>query len=122
MNQNEIFEKALGYMIYLANESAHSVAYNQDANYWTKEAFKKLKESNGKCEFWKQVFKLDDEYRYKLGFKKWDSSHAEMLIPLWIVECLPEDFDCIVTSIFGEKSSIKDINKDTRFGCIAYMV
>ena len=122
MNQNEIFEKALGYMIYLANESAHSVAYNQDANYWTKEAFKKLKESSGKCEFWKQVFKLDDEYRYKLGFKKWDDVHNGICIPIWIIACLPEDFDCIVTSIFGEQSSIKNIDKDTRFCCVAYMV
>lgn len=119
---NEIFEKALGYMIYLANESAHSVAYNQDANYWTKNAFKKLKESNGMCDFWKQVFALDDEYRFKLGFKKWSSTDKEMLIPLWIVECLPDDFDITVTSINGTRCSIKKIDKDTRFGCVAYMV
>jgi len=118
---NETFEKALGTMIYLANEVASQVAYNQSPDVWTKPAFRHIKETRN-ADFWNEVFKLDDELRFLLGFKKWSSTDTEMLIPIWIIECLPDDFDITVTSISGARCSIKKIDKDTRFGCVAYMV
>jgi len=118
---NNIFEDALSIMIYLVNNAASEVAYNQSSETWTKSAFRHIKESK-KADFWKKVFKLDDELRFLLGFKKWSSTDKEMLIPIWIIECLPDDFDLTVTSIMGGRCSIKDIDKDTRFGCVAYMV
>jgi hypothetical protein len=35
---------------------------------------------------------------------------------------MPESFDIEVTSILDEKTSIKNIDKDTRAGCVAYYI
>ena len=119
---SETFERAMNIMRYLANQAAHGHAYHQH-EYWSKSSFMYVKEETAfNSDFWNKVFKLDDEERFKLGFRRWDENSKGLLIPLWIVECLPDDFDIKVTGICGGEYSIKDIDKDTRFGCVAYMV
>ena len=112
------FERAIVLMAYLANQSAHPVAYNQDANSWIKDTYKRMKECYD-VDFWKEVFALNTEQKLMLGFRIWYDENA-LVIPLWIIECLPDDFDAIVESINGQRVHIKDINKDTRAGCVAY--
>ena len=114
----DTFERAIVLMAYLANQSAHPVAYNQDANSWVKEPFKKIKEQYD-VNFWKKVFDLDSHSKLLLGFRMW-TNETDLLIPIWIVECLPDNFDAVVESISGKRCSIKEIDKDTRAGCVAY--
>ena len=119
---NETFKHAMNIMRFLANQSACGHAYNQH-EYWSKRSFQAVKEEKDfNADFWNKVFKLDDEERFMLGFRRWDEHSKELLIPLWIVECLPDDFDIKVTGIMGGEFSIKEIDKDVRFGCVAYMV
>ena len=120
---NDTLLMALNIMKIVANSAACAVAYNQlnKADFWIKhDAFERIKkETNG--EFWDKVFALDSDDRLTLGFRKWDKDEDKLLIPIWIVECLPDDYNIEVTSIFCEKTSIKNIDKDTRMGCVAYM-
>ena len=69
--------------------------------------------------FWKEVFDLDSHSKLLLGFRMW-TNETDLLIPIWIVECLPDNFDAVVESISGKRCSIKEIDKDTRAGCVAY--
>lgn len=128
---NEIFVKALSLMRYFSNTAAESMAYHKS---WGDEfTIKNVKNSfeyvsehdNYDIDFWKEVFKLPSKLKGVLGFCFFDEETREqdkMLIPLWIVESLPKDFDVEVTSITGENCSIKNINKDIRFGCVAYLI
>ena len=129
----ETFKKANHIMKLVANAAACAVAY---AKYNSKNAEAKAhhyeyrvktdmfdrikKEVDGS--FWKDVFNLSYEERFMLRFRKWDDDEEHLLIPLWIIECLPDDFDIEVTGISGGKYSIKEIDKDIRCGCVAYMV
>ena len=114
----DTFERAIVLMAYLANQSAHPIAYNQDANSWVKDTYKRMKEYYD-VEFWKEVFALDNKQKLMLGFRMW-ADENNLVIPLWIIECLPDDFDATVESISGSRCSIKEIDKDTRAGCVAY--
>jgi len=116
---NETFKKAVWAMKFVANQAACGHAYNQ-VEYWSKECFKRVKEELG-ADFWRDVFSLPDEERFLLGFLRWDENSKGLLIPIWVVECLPDDFDIEVTGIMGGVCSIKKIDKDIRFGCVAYM-
>ena len=118
-----IFEKALGLMIWIANQAACGNAYNQK-EYWVTQAFRDAKKSYDAA-FWKEVFKLPKEERFKLGFRLWDKDAPGMLVPIWIIESLPDDFELETVCINGveEKILVKDLkDKDVRFGCVAYMV
>lgn len=120
----ETFKKANNIMKIIANSSACMVAYNKlsSADFWVKkDGFDYIKKETD-SQFWHDVFKLDYEERFMLGFRQWDDDKEHLLIPLWIVECLPDDFDIEVNSIGGRTCSIKDIDKDICCGCVAYMV
>lgn len=122
-NEPTVFEKALSLMIWLVNQAACGNAYNQK-DYWVTKAFEQAKEFYN-ADFWKEVFKLPKEERFKLGFRLWDKDSPGMLVPIWIIESLPDDFELETVSIMGAKNKIlvKDLkDKDVRFGCVAYMV
>ena len=114
----DTFERAIVLMTYLANQSAYPTAYNQDANSWVKKPFKDIKKKYD-INFWKEVFALTIEQKLLLGFRMLTSEN-DLLIPIWIIECLPDDFDATVESICGSRCSIKEIDKDTRADCVAY--
>ena len=114
----DTFERATVLLAYLANQAAYPIAYNQDANSWVKEPFKHIKE-HYELDFWKEVFSLTIEQKLLLGFRMW-TNETDLLIPIWIIECLPDNFDAVVESISGKRCSIKEIDKDTRAGCVAY--
>lgn len=128
---NKTFVKALCLMRYLSNSAAESMVYHES---WgdtftiknVKNSFEYVSEHGGyDGNFWKDVFKLPSNLKGVLGFCFYDEETREqnkMLIPLWIVESLPKDFDIEVTSITGENCSIKNIDKDNRFGCVAYLI
>ena len=120
----ETFKKANHIMKIIANAAACMVAYDKlsSADFWVKkDGFERIKKEKD-SQFWHDVFKLDYEERFMLGFRQWDDDKEHLLIPLWIIECLPDDFDIEVNSIGGRTYSIKDIDKDIRCGCVAYMV
>jgi hypothetical protein len=143
----ETFKKAQHIMKLIANAAASAVAYekfnaeeypnacktfsNKEPSpyegqakhytYWVKhDGFDYIKKETD-SKFWHDVFKLNYDERFSLGFRQWDDDKEHLLIPLWIVECLPDDFDIEVNSIGGRTCSIKDIDKDIRCGCVAYM-
>lgn len=127
MTENEVFEMAINYLTWIANKTAEVSAYDWNADFCKKEVkenFKSFRKRNEdkELEFWKKVFELPVEKKELLRFCKFDEKSDKMLIPLWIIECLPENFDVEVESIDGQKCSIKNIDKDVRFGCVAYMI
>jgi len=65
---------------------------------------------------------LTKEQMIDLGFGAWSDESELMLIPLWLVPFLKSEIE--LTSIFGEieVTKISDIDKDHRFGRIAYGV
>lgn len=117
---SETFKKALGLMIGIANQVAMGKAYNQK-EYWLDRAFSNAKEDYSAA-FWHEVFNLPEEEKRMLGFGKWSADSKGMLIPIWVFECIPDDFDLEVTSIMGDTRQLKDVtDTDTRFGCLCYM-
>ena len=116
--QKDTFERAVAIMTYLANNAAYPIAYKQGADFWVKDAFKRVKHDFN-TDFWKSVFELNNEQKFILGFRIW-SNESELLIPIWIIESLPDDFDAVVESISGGRCSIKEIDKDCRAGCATY--
>lgn len=117
---SETFKKALGLMIGIANQVAMGKAYNQK-EYWLDRAFSHAKEDYDAA-FWHEVFNLPEEEKRMLGFGKWSADSKGMLIPIWVFECIPDDFDLEVTSIMGDTRQLKDVTDiDTRFGCLCYM-
>lgn len=59
---------------------------------------------------------LDREVLYLYGFGNWDGKL--LLIPLWLINFLDPNME--VTSIMNNKSTLKDCDKDTRGGCLAF--
>lgn len=59
-------------------------------------------------------FNIDDLKDF--GFSFWDENL--ILAPIWVIEVCDEDI--VFTSISNEKSTKKNIDKDTRFGVTAW--
>lgn len=120
---NEIFEEAMFLMRLAATTSAMGYEYRK---HWSSdfrikeinEFFEKKKESLG-ADFWNAVFQLPDEQKQMLGFCKWCKEEKEMCIPIWIWACLPEDMP--IGGNGGGKMK-KDLDSDTRFGCVWWRV
>lgn len=53
-----------------------------------------------------------------LGLKKWDSESSLFLLPLWLCLCLSPGTEVI--SVDGEKDMLCNVDKDIRYGCIAW--
>lgn len=57
----------------------------------------------------------------ELGFGRWSEESEVMLIPIWLLPFLCEEFE--ITSISGSKySKLSEIDNDHRFGLLAYGV
>ena len=114
---NPIFHKALGVMKYIANSATMGYAYKWgDATSAdnVKRCFEQLRaDKEFGEEFWRDVFKLPEELKFALGFRKFEKGDSEMCIPLWIWECLPDDM------LFEGKMK-KDLDNDIRFGCVCW--
>lgn len=118
MNNEDVFFKAVNIMRYICNGAAEGNAYK---DYWDKttrceeidKRFESVKkeEPYNTHEFWKQVFSLPESQKKFLGFCKWSEDINEMCIPIWIWQLLPDDME------FDGKQK-KDLNNDTRFGCV----
>ena len=62
---------------------------------------------------------LTKEEAGELGFGIWSKESEIRLIPIWILPFLCDTFDS--ESISGEKhTSLKELDSDHRFGCLAY--
>jgi hypothetical protein len=59
---------------------------------------------------------LDREVLYLYGFGNWDGKL--LLIPLWLINFLDPNME--VTSVMNTKSTLKECDKDTRGGCLAF--
>lgn len=112
---NDTFRKALSVMKYLANSAANGYAYkwgDKTSANDVKQHFESIRSDETLGEnFWRKVFALSEEEKFALGFRKFEEGDTEMCIPLWIWECLPDNM------LFDGKMK-KDLDNDSRFGCV----
>lgn len=118
-----VFEKAVNLMRYLSNRAGEGYEYDK---HWGEkfrakeinEAFENIKKQYD-ADFWGSVFALNEFEKRLLGFCKWSDEEKEMCIPIWIWACLPEDM--AIGGNAGGKMK-KDLDNDTRFGCVWWRV
>ena len=126
---NSTFEFAHQMLTYLASNAAESVAFGK---HWGKDfqwknvvnGFNDVKERMTN-ETYAEILGLPAEQRLVLGFRYYNEAtrnEGKMLIPLWLIEAMPSDFHIEVTSILGNICDIQEVDKDCRFGCIAYYI
>ena len=116
--ESDVFFRAINLMRYICNSAAEGNAFKP---YWG-DKFRcnqidehidliKKEEPYNTHEFWKEVFGLPESYKILLGFRKWSEDMEEMCIPIWIWQLLPDD-------MMFDGTPKKDLNNDTRFGCV----
>lgn len=118
-----VFEQAVNIMRYLSNRVGEGYEYNK---YWGEKtrineinkAFETIKKEYD-VEFWNRVFSLSEQEKRMLGFRKWSEEEKEMCIPIWIWSCLPDD---MTISGNAEGKMKKELDNDTRFGCVWWRV
>lgn len=118
-----MFERAVNLMRYLSNRVGEGYEYNK---YWGEKtrinaidkAFETIKKEYD-VEFWNSVFSLSEHEKQMLGFRKWSEEEKEMCIPIWIWACLPDDMPI---SGNAEGKLKKELDNDTRFGCVFWRV
>lgn len=118
-----VFEKTVNIMRYLCNRTGEGYEYDK---HWGEkfrakeinEAFENIKKQYD-ADFWKSVFALSESEKRLLGFCKWSDEEKEMCIPIWIWACLPDDM--VIGGNAGGKMK-KDLDNDTRFGCVWWRV
>lgn len=119
MNQ---YELALKIMSLLANQVVCSVEFGW-SEVFIKNNLVDTVESIKNSELFTpiNINEFTESQLVALGFGKWDESKLS-LIPMWIVPFTTEKF--IGECISGEKGEflVSEIDKDTRFGCLAYGV
>lgn len=124
-SESEIFERALRIMQCVANNASEGHEFSK---HWgekfraenTDHFIQNVKTNpDYDSEFWNCVFNLPEEQKQILGFLKWSKQEEGMCIPIWIWVCLPDDM-----SIGGnaEGKMKKDLDNDTRFGCVWWRV
>jgi hypothetical protein len=118
-----VFEKAVNIMRYLSNRAGEGYEYDK---HWSgkfraeeiNKAFESVKNAYD-ADFWNSVFALSESEKRLLGFCKWSSEEKEMCIPIWIWACLPDD---MVIGGNADGKMKKDLDNDTRFGCVWWRV
>ena len=118
MNEENIFFEAIKIMSFISNIASKGNAFK---DYWSNNMrcedidkefdYIKNKEPYNKHEFWKKIFSLPDNYKLILGFRKWSEDDKDMCIPIWIWQCLPDNMEF-------EGKMKKDLDNETRFGCV----
>lgn len=109
-------------LTFLANQVAETVLYQP---HWSMDfchqeitkAYKKVAEELKKHLDWNN---LTEEDCQELRFGKWEKESQLYLIPIWLYSAIP--IGTKLTSIFGEEIVFdgSNIDKDNRFGCLAY--
>lgn len=121
--ETNVFEQAIRIMHCVSNRAAEGHEYSEHwgKDFRVKEIDEFFKEMQTKfnADFWNDVFNLPKEQKRLLGFLKWSSKDEGMCIPIWIWSCLPEDM--VIGGNAGGKMK-KDLDKDTRFGCVWWRV
>lgn len=122
----EAYTLSVRTIAYIASHVSESLLYkehwgNEFCMHHIEDTFESIKKQFTK-EICENILKLPNIQKLDLGFKYWDEANDKMLIPLWFIMIIPETFDIEVTSILGNKTSIKNIDKDTRAGCVAYYI
>ena len=122
----EAYTLAVRTIACIASRVSESVLYkehwsNEFCMHHIEDTFESIKKQFTK-EICENILKLPNIQKLDLGFKYWDEANDKMLIPLWFIMIIPETFDVEVTSIFGDNTSIKNIDNDTRAGCVAYYI
>lgn len=118
-----VFEQAVSIMRYLSNSAGEGYEFDK---HWSakfraeeiNEAFENIKKQYD-ADFWNSVFALSEFEKSLLGFRKWSGEEKEMCIPVWIWACLPDDMP--IGGIAGGKLK-KDLDNDTRLGCVWWRV
>ena len=118
-----VFERAVNLMRYLSNYAGMGYEYDK---YWSKkvraeeinEAVENIKKQYD-ADFWNSIFALSEHEKQLLGFCKWSGDEKEMCIPIWIWACLPDDMP--IGGNAGGKQK-KDLDNDTRCGCVWWRV
>ena len=118
-----VFEKAVNIMRYLSNRAGEGYEYDK---HWGEkfrakeinEAFENIKKQYD-ADFWNSVFALSKFEKRLLGFGTWSDEEKEMCIPVWIWVCLPDDMP--IGGNAGGKLK-KDLDNDTRLGCVWWRV
>ncbi|MBO5681799.1 MAG: hypothetical protein J6T08_08825 [Lentisphaeria bacterium] len=123
LREMTVFEKAVLFMRWLSNRAG--AGYEYDRHWGEKfraeeinEAFESIK-NQCDADFWNSVFALSEHEKQLLGFCKWSDEEKEMCIPIWIWACLPDDMP--IGGNAGGKLK-KDLDNDTRFGCVWWRV
>lgn len=117
--EKKTFERAIAYMNLIATRAVSQLVNKENDDIDLREAIEIVKKSTD-VNFWKDVLELDDEKKTLLGFVE-TLDTKDSLIPIWIIECLPDNFDAIVKNYNdGKEYSIKDIEKETYLGTVHY--
>ena len=122
-SKSEVFEQALFLMKCLANIAGEGYtfkdAWGENGRVYDIDTrIAKIKEQFD-SDFWNKVFLLSDDEKRMLGFMKWSSEEKEMCIPAWIWACLP-DYMPNGGNACGKMK--KNLDGDTRFGCVWWRV
>lgn len=114
------YEIACGIKKVIVNTAAQIIEYSWGADFSLTE-LKQLESNIKKNPDFKYIDTsniLLDELK-SLGFSLWDEESKLLLIPLWICNYLKKDTE--IYCIDGKKSNdINSVDKDVRFGCIAW--
>lgn len=113
--EDKVFDKVVKYMGLVVTAAGEGNAFK---NNWNNDfrceqidnVFGFIKENTDE-EFWKSVFNLPYVKKLMLGFKYFDENDTKLLIPIWIWNCLPDN-------MLIEGKMKKDLDNDTRFGCV----
>lgn len=112
-------ENIMRHLTFIANKAAEGFVYKP----WSDEfvgkelraAMEQVYKSMGEAIDWDVLTVKEAK---ELGFCKWDEGAELYLIPIWLYPAIPDDLE--LTCISGETAFKKDIDTDTRFGCLAY--
>lgn len=113
--EENIFEKACILMNGVCNLSGECYAFKK---FWGENGvcseidayFSRHKQDEG---FWRKVFSLSEKEKLILGFRYYEQGDSKMNIPIWIWNLLPDDM-----YIEDGGKTVKELDNDTRFGCV----
>lgn len=106
----------------LANNLVMCHVYNYDKKQTLKavnDIIEDTKYQVSQLDFELDIRLLTKEQMLALDFGQWDEGKDLMLIPLWLVEFVK---NVEVYSISDEACMLYEIDKDIRYGCVAYGV
>ena len=120
------FEKCCLIRRMIVNQAAEVMAYDNWGSEFAVKQIRNFPSEIRKMKSGKDLFEIQPAEMTKiqlkeLGFSRWDSKTEMRLIPLYLFPFLAEEIkvECIDGTSLTKKS---DMDKDIRFGCLAYGV